>query len=415
MTGREPGWLDAQGGPTALVVDADAVVELAQQLVRIRSVHQPDQGSGEAEAAALVAATMRGFGWDPEVVEVSPGRPNVIATVLGGGGPGPVLAFEGHLDVVTEGDPGDWTVGPYDGEIRDGRLYGRGAADMKAGVAAMIHATRALQMAGPFPGAIRLLALADEEGMMLGAKHAVASGALADVAGVIVCEPEGGEVCPTSKGAIRIRVDLSGKMAHGAMPHQGANPIPVLAELIQDLGRLQDRLQAEVGEHPHLGWTYVTPTVALAGRLEQLNVSPATATLAVDVRTVPGTDHRRLIEEVADACRRLGAKAGVGCELTVLDDRPAVDTPVDDPVVASLVAAHTEVTGAPPIYGGVPGTTDGTIFTRDAGVATVVYGPGGKWIAHQADEFVEVDEIPQYARVYARAAQIFFQRDQVPA
>ncbi|MGH9067323.1 MAG: M20 family metallopeptidase [Acidimicrobiales bacterium] len=393
--------------PAQIPVDAEAVVELARALVRIRSVHQAEGDPGEAEVAALVARTMRQFGWGAELTESAPGRPNVVATVVGGGGPGPVLGFEGHLDVVTEGDLGQWTVDPYAGLVREGRLYGRGAADMKAGLAAMLYGARALQLAGPFPGVLRLLVMSDEEGMMLGAKRAVADGALKGVAGVIVCEPEGGEICPTSKGAIRIRIDLTGKMAHGAMPHQGANPIPAMAEMVAEVRRLQEQLQSEVGEHPLLGWTYLTPTVALAGDQEQINVSPASATLALDIRTTPGVEHQRLIGELGAACSRVARDAGVSADLVVLDDRPPVDTPVGHPVVTSLAAAHAEVTGEAARFGGVPGTTDGTIFTRDAGVPTVVYGPGGKWIAHQADEYVEVAEIPRYARVYARAAQLF--------
>lgn len=124
----------------------------------------------------------------------------------------------------------------------DGRLYGRGSADMKSGVAAMLYGTRALQLAGPFPGAVRLLALSDEEGMMLGVKHAVASGALDGVAGVIVCEPEGDEVCPSSKGPLRLGIELHGRMAHGAMPDQGRNPLRVLGRLLEALGRMQDDL-----------------------------------------------------------------------------------------------------------------------------------------------------------------------------
>ena len=117
---------------------------------------------------------MRSFGWEPQFDLVEPGRPNVIAVVDGGGGPGPTLMFEGHTDVVTEGE--GWTVDPFGGEIVDGRLYGRGAADMKGGLAAMLFATHALQQRGPFPGRIVLAALVDEEGMMLGAKDLVARG-----------------------------------------------------------------------------------------------------------------------------------------------------------------------------------------------------------------------------------------------
>jgi succinyl-diaminopimelate desuccinylase len=390
----------------AIEVDVDGVVAFTADLVRVRTVHDPGT-SDETGGADLVVAKMREWGWEPDVVEVAPGRPNVICTVGGGGGPGPVLAFEGHLDVVTEGDAAQWTVDPYGAEIRDGRMYGRGSADMKSGVAAMLYATRALQLAGPFPGAVRIFALADEEGMMLGAKHAVASGAAVGVDGVICCEPEGDEVCPSSKGAVRLRLDLTGKMAHGAMPHEGRNPLPVLGRVLVALDQLQTELQANHGVHEHLGSVYLTPTVVHAGAAVQMNTSPTRASVWVDIRTVPGVDHDGLIERIRTDCAALGADSGIATSVTVIDDRPPVDTPVSDPVVACVVEAHERVTGVRPAYGGVPGTTDGTIFTRDGYLPTVVYGPGGKWIAHQADEFVAVEEIGRYARTYAEAARIF--------
>src|SRR5690606_15670616 len=149
--------------------------ELTAELVRIRSVHDPAAGTAEEPAARLVAERMREFGWDPEVVEVAPGRPNVIAVVDGGGGPGPTQMLQGPTDVVTEGARESWSFDPYAGDVVDGRLRGRGSADMKAGVAAMVHATRALQLAGPFPGRVVVGALVDEEGLMLGAKHFAAT------------------------------------------------------------------------------------------------------------------------------------------------------------------------------------------------------------------------------------------------
>ena len=118
---------------------------------------------------------MRSFGWEPEIDVVAPGRPNVIATI-DGGAPGPTLMFEGHLDVVTEGDPGEWTHDPFGAELVDGRIWGRGAADMKAGVAAMLFAADELCRRGGFPGRLVLGALVDEEGMMIGAKDFVARG-----------------------------------------------------------------------------------------------------------------------------------------------------------------------------------------------------------------------------------------------
>ena len=122
---------------------------------------------------------------------------------------------------------------------------------------------------------------------------------------------------------------------------------------------------------------------------------------------LPGVDHTAVVESVRRAAEAVAGPAGVGVRLEVLDDRPPVDTPLDHPVVVALAAAHEAVTGEPARYGGVPGATDGTILTRDAGLATVVYGPGGKWIAHQADEFVEVADIVTAANVYAETARRF--------
>ncbi|OZM81434.1 M20 family metallopeptidase [Pseudonocardia sp. MH-G8] len=389
-------------------VDEEAVVALTRDLVRLRTVNE--DGAREAPAAALVAQTMRSFGWDPQVTEVAPGRPNVVAVVEGGGGPGRTLAFEGHTDVVTEGDPDRWSVEPYGGEIRGGRLYGRGAADMKSGVAAMLHGVRALQVAGPFPGRVLVCALVDEEGMMLGAKHFAGTELARGVHGAIICEPEEGEICTSAKGAVRIRVDLHGAMAHGAMPQHGRNPLPALGRLLVALADLQERLQAAHPAHEHLGAVYVTPTVSDAGSLEQINVIPARATVAVDVRTVPGVDHAALVARVHELATEAGAPDGVTSEVSVVDDRPCVDIPQDHPLVTALAGAHEAVLGEPARYGGVPGATDGTILTRDAGIPTVVYGPGGKWIAHQVDEFVEVADIVGCAHVYAEAAARFLRQ-----
>jgi succinyl-diaminopimelate desuccinylase len=383
-------------------VDAEGLVAFARALVRVPSVHRPEAGQTEAAAAALVAERMRAFGWTPVVEEAAPGRPNVIATV-DGGLPGPTLLLEGHTDVVTEGDPAEWSHDPFGGDIVDGRLYSRGAADMKAGVAAMLYAAAALAAAGPFPGRLLLAALADEEGLMLGAKDFVRRGHAAGVAAAIVCEPEGGEVCVAQKGAIRALVDAHGRMAHGAMPHQGVNPIPPLADLVWRCRELEAALQAEAGEHPLLGLPYVTPTVLEAGSADQLNIIPGTARLGLDVRTVPAIDHGSLLA-------RLRALCSEDMRLTVVDDRPATETPSDHPVVRAVVEAHAQVHGAPPPLGGVPGATDGTILWRDARVPIVTYGPGGKWIAHQVDEHVELDDLVRSAEVYVEAARRFLSR-----
>lgn len=387
-------------------IDQQALVEFTQALVRVASVNDPEHGRTEAAAAELVAEQMRSFGWEPLLDEVAPGRPNVIA-VLEGGLPGPTLLFEGHTDVVTEGALELWTVDPFGGEIRDGRLYGRGSADMKAGVASMLFAADAVRRGGEFRGRIVVAALVDEEGMMLGAKHFAASSLGASIDAAIVCEPEGGEVCVAQKGALRLRLDVTGRMAHGAMPQHGINPAPALARFIDAVERLEREIQERAGAHPTLGPTYLTPTVVQAGEPKQINVIPGRAWLAVDVRTIPGVEHPEIVRRLQADAAEIASATGTELALSIIDDRPATETDPGEPVVRAVCDAHTEITGAAAALGGVPGATDGTILVRELGIPVAVYGPGGKWIAHQADEYVEVAELGLYARVYAEAASRF--------
>jgi succinyl-diaminopimelate desuccinylase len=384
-------------------IDPDALVAFTRELVRVPSVFDPARGLSEEPAADLVAEQMRAFGWRPEVDLVAPGRPNVVA-VVEGDRPGPTLMFEGHTDVVTEGDPATWSVDPFGGELSGGRLWGRGAADMKGGLAAMLFAADAVQRSGSFPGRLVLAALVDEEGMMSGAKDFVARGRATGIDALICCEPEGGEICPVAKGALRLRIDLHGKMAHGAMPFEGHNPNRAAADVIVALTALERRLQTEHGRHPHLGDVWLTPTVLRAGEPAQMNVMPADASVWVDVRTIPAAVHEPLLAEVERTVTGAVAPHGVSATLAVIDDRPSVATDTGDPLVRAVSDAHASVTGAPPRLGGVPGATDATVLTSRAGIPSVVYGPGGKWIAHQADEFVELDDLVTHARVYAEAA-----------
>jgi succinyl-diaminopimelate desuccinylase len=387
-------------------IDADAATSFLRDLVQQRSVFDPEAGTNEHGAAMLVAERMRALGWSPVVEEVEPGRPNVVA-VIDGGRPGPTLLFEGHTDVVTAGDDEAWERPPFAAQIADGRLHGRGAADMKSGVVAMILATAAVAEQGPFPGRIVVAALVDEEGLMKGVKHFAHQPLAAEVDAAIVCEPEGGEICTSQKGAIRLRISVTGQMAHGAMPDKGVNPIPPLAEIVRRMALLEEDLHGAYGRHPHLGTAFVTPTVTHAGSIPQLNVIPSDATVGVDIRTIPGIDHPQLIARIREECAQIAEGSDTTIDIEVIDDRPATQTGDDEPIVRAVVAAHREVTGEEPHMGGVPGTTDGTILWRDAGIPIVTYGPGGKWIAHQANEFVELDEVVLYAQVYAEAAQRF--------
>ena len=392
-------------------LDERGLLDALQMLVQIPSVYDPSVPDGNERAAAgFVAALLARWGIDFRTREVAPNRPNIVADIIGVR-PGPLLVFEGHTDVVTAGDRAAWTVDPFAGKLRDGRLYGRGACDMKGGLAAMLFAARALHESGSdFAGTIRLAVLADEEGLMRGAKGFVADGELDGANAAVICEPEGDRVCIAQKGAIRLQVTLTGKMAHGAMPEEGANSITALGLIINRCRILQREIQAEHSPHPLLGTFYLTPTVALAGEREQGNVIPSTAKLLLDVRTTPANDHAAAIERVTDVVTAAVTEVdGVSCQVEVIDDRPATETDVDDPIVRAVLAAHQAETGQTPPFGGVPGSTDGTIFWAATRVPLVTYGPGITTLPHQADEYVDLGEVVRYARTYVAAALRYFE------
>jgi len=392
-------------------VDARRVQDLAQALVRTRSVVDEARGTTERAAAELVAAELRGVGLDPVVEEAAPGRPNVICDWAGSAFDASrhrTLMFEGHTDVVTEGDPATWQVPPFEGRIDGDVLHGRGSADMKAGVAAAIAALEAVRRVAPdLPGRIRLGIVADEEGMMLGIKHFIRQGWADDVTGAIVCEPEENEICLFQKGAMRLHVRVHGVMSHGAMPYAGVNPVRGVADLVVALRDYEQREQRRLGEHRFLGLPWITPTVVQApARGEaQLNVMPDEAYVALDVRTVPGQDHDAILAEI----RRIAAELEAGTarlrfDIDCFESRPWTETDPLDPLVRAVEAVYPAVLGTAPRYGGVPGATDGTFLWAWKDIPIVTVGPGDRTIPHQVNEFVRLSDTVTSARLYAAAA-----------
>jgi succinyl-diaminopimelate desuccinylase len=395
-------------------LDADGMLAFLSELVCTPSVYLPGvPEANEEHAARLVYDLLDEWGWAPLWEEVAPGRPNVVAELRGSQGEGGrLLLFEGHTDVVTPGDRAAWAHDPFGAEIVDGKLYGRGAADMKAGVAAMLFAARAIQLAGaPFAGRIRLLVPVDEEGLMLGVKALVARGHADGADGAIVCEPEEREVCVAHKGSLRLRLISHGRIAHGAMPEEGVNALAGMVRLLARVLELEQAVQAEFDVHPLLGKPYITPTVArapLSGDASQINCLPDLCDAFLDIRSLPSMSHADVIARIRQLMEEVrAANPAFRFDLEVVDDRPPTEIDGDHPLVQVLVTAHQQVYGAAPAYGGVPGSTDGVILARDRGIPVVVYGPGDKRIPHQPDEFVVLDEVVRAARVYIVAALQF--------
>ena len=392
------------------LLDEAGLLATAQALVRIRSVHDPSLADGNESAAAdCVSALLDDWGLDYARRDVAPGRPNIVVDLVGSR-LGPTLVLEGHTDVVTAGDEAAWSFNPFSGDIRDGVLYGRGATDMKGGLAAILHAARAVQLAGSdFAGTLRLAILADEEGLMLGAKAFVADGYLQGVGAAITAEPESDHICLAQKGALRVVVRLFGRMAHGCMPEEGANPVVAAGEVLVACRRLEATIQSEHAPHPLLGVFYLTPTVALMGEREQGNVIPSKAEIRLDIRTTGAQLHAQVLQRLDEAvAQAVASVAGVTYQLETLDDRPATETQPDEPIVQALVAAQRAITGREPDFGGVPGTTDLTIFWTASRLPVIAYGPGTVTLAHQIDEHVLTADLIRYARVYIDAALRYF-------
>jgi succinyl-diaminopimelate desuccinylase len=397
-------------------VDAKRVIELTQQLVQIRSVFEPGKSSEQA-VAEFIAELLRSKGLQPLVETVVPGRPNIICDWSGekfNVSKHKTLMFEGHTDVVTEGDSSTWTYPPFEARIVDGKLYGRGSADMKAGVAAAICALDAVRNVVPdLPGRIRLGIVCDEEGMMTGIKHFIGQGHANDVDGAIICEPEENEICLFQKGAMRVNVTFTGVMSHGAMPYAGVNPIAALSAFIERVKELQSSEQTRLDEHEYLGLPWFTPTIIkspITGEAQH-NVMPESAYLALDIRTVPGQDHDRILEGLNEFARGLEqATPKLKIEVDCFESRPWTETLKDNLVVKAVETAYPIIFNEQPKYGGVPGATDGTFLHAWANVPIVTVGPGLRTIPHQRDEYVDVKDVIQAARLYAAAA-IYFLSD----
>jgi succinyl-diaminopimelate desuccinylase len=397
------------------LVKRNELVGLTQELVRIDSVIRPETGHTEHEVVEYLSSwVQRELGLQPTVETVQPGRENLFFT-LDSGRPGPCLLLEGHTDVVSEGERGRWSADPFGGELKEGRIYGRGACDMKAGLAVNLVVAKALLASGvPWRGRLALCFVCDEEGMMIGIKDFIRRGHADGVNACLVPEPEENQLCLSMKGAIRAVLRVRGRMAHGAMPRSGINPNTRLARIILAFERFETGEIRRCGEDPFLGYPSVTFTVLRSpppGAPAQLNVMPGEAEGFVDIRTVPGQDH----EQVRAALRRiLGELAAEDsdfqADIEFIEDRPVVSMGKEEPIVQEAARAFREVACREPVYSGVPGATDGTFLSAWKGIPCLVNGPGPRHIPHQVDEYVEVGQLLEAARVYALTSLRYLNR-----
>jgi len=404
-------------------IDTEELIALTADLVRINSVWDPAAGTSEQAAADFVARWAEKQGFDLQQDEVAPGRPNVIVTWASNPGER-TLMFEGHTDVVTTGDVSLWRHPPFGAEIVNGRMFGRGANDTKGNLAAMLIAMAALKRSGiDLAGTIIGGVLCDEEDQMLGVRDFIERGHADRVTGAVICEPQNGLICTTQKGALRAQFTISGRMSHGAMPLSGLNTAPAIAKILSGLHDLETDTVKERGQDENLGWPSFTPTViqAPATGAPQLNVMPGEACLLVDIRTIPGQSHPAVIDDLSalataielevrkdyrkyDNLLGLARTHDLKIELEILADRPCTLTQRDDPVVQAADWATRQMTNQTPTYAGVPGATDGTFLWALKNIPIVTMGAGDRRVPHQVDEWVDLDQLVETAKIYALTA-----------
>lgn len=399
------------------------LIGLASDLVKMNSVWDPEAGTGEQKVAEFLAAWGERQGFEVALEKVVPGRSNTI--IRWSPAPGEkTLMFEGHTDVVTPGDVAVWKHDYLGAEIIEGRMYGRGTNDTKGNLAALLIAMAALKRSGvALEGTIIGGVLCDEEGQMLGVQDFIRRGHADTVSGAIICEPEDGLICTSQKGAVRAAFTITGRMSHGAMPLSGLNTAPAVSMLIHGLHELELSSIKKLGHDADLGWPSFTPTVIQSpvSGPPQLNVMPGEARVLVDIRTIPGQHHPDILDDLAqlvssvekqttqlyenyDRLIDLERERQLKIRLDILTDRPCTQTGRHDPVVQAADWATRRITGSEPVYAGVPGATDGTFLWALKDIPIVTMGAGDRQVPHQVDEWVDLDQLVETAKIYALAA-----------
>jgi acetylornithine deacetylase len=363
---------------------------LACALVRIdsRNPGLTPGAAGEAECVALLRRVLDDWGFRTEVHEALPGRPNLLARVGAARAPRRLM-FSGHLDIV--GVDG-MTHSPFEGEVRDGRLYARGAADMKGGVAAMCAAAwRAAQE--PLDGEIVVALTADEEYESAGTRAMLERGVRADAA--IVGEPTRLEIMPAHRGFVWIEVELSGRAAHGSRWDVGVDAIRHAGLLLSELDRV-DAEELPRREHPLLGRASLHAST-IAGGIG-MSTYPDRCVVRLERRTLPGERGEDVIAEIERACAAVRARRpSFVAEVRLLMTQGPSDVALDAPIVHALTDAL-RARDEPVRVAGMSAWTDAALLNA-AGIPAICFGPGDISLAHAAEEYIPLDEIDRAVSV----------------
>ena len=383
-------------------VDSRGLAEFAQRLVRIPSV-----SGQEGDLAKALAAELDAVGCDEVRID---GLGNVIGRL--GSGEGPVLLLEGHMDTVDVSDPASWSRPPFSGEISGGMLYGRGAADMKGGLAAMTHALKTLaESKTRLRGTCYLVGVVQEEpceGMAI--QHVIEGEGLRPD-WVVLGEPTNLQIARGHRGRIALEITVRGRASHASMPQQGVNAIYQAARVVVGV----ELLAAQLGEDSFLGKgsIAVTDMRSIAG---SRNAVPDACTLYLDRRLTGGETEAKAIAEIRSIVSREGVDASIrvdeyqattytGVGVTARQEYAAWATSANHPLVATASSVIERTLGYLPRVTRWEFSTDGVYTAGVAGLPTIGFGPGEERYAHTSDEQVRVQDLQAAAQVYAELAR----------
>ncbi|MFM9279296.1 M20 family metallopeptidase [Paenibacillus jiagnxiensis] len=384
--------------PWQEVFDEQELLEITCGLIRCQSVNPPGY---EEVAARYIYELLQREGINAEMQWPAPGRPNLTA-ILKGQKQGPRLLFNGHLDVVPAGE--NWSVDPFSAVIQDGSLIGRGAADMKSGVAAMLYAAICLHRRGnPFAGELILLFNADEERVNLGMRHFLEHPIAADYA--VIGEPTELDICIAHKGIGRYRVRTSGIAAHAGKVKEPDNAIAKMALLIGGLEPLRNELQEQV--HPLLGSPSLNVTQIKGGTAP--NIVPQSCEIEIDRRVIPGETRESVLEQLSQVIASVAAAGGFVYEIKDYLFIPATMIEQDHPLVLELANAVKGVRGTDPEVTIFEASCEAPFLSVNLGIPTVIFGPGSLLQAHVKDEYVPIAQLIEASKIYRELAMSILQ------
>lgn len=374
-----------------LKISKEETIALLQEMIRVNTVNPP---GNEKDLAEKLKVKLEGFGIEAELVDLGDNRANVIG-VIKGSGERDSLLLNGHLDTVPPGDV-EWEHGPFSASIIDNKIYGRGSADMKGGLAAMIMALAAIKRAGvPLKGDLILAATAGEEIDSIGAFHYLNTTGLKGVGAIIVGEPTSCKIKIAEKGALWLEITTYGKTSHGAFPQKGINAIVNMNMLLNQL--LDYKFKFE--ENKLLGEPTLNISTIQGG--VKTNVVPDKCTVTIDIRTVPSMDHDSIIKDLEDMINKLKSEVeGFNAEIKVLNNRPAVETKLDHPFIKLGQKVAKDLFNKELVPEGVSFYTDAAVFLPTTKLPAIIYGPGDSDMAHQPNEHIHLNDLWEAVQFY---------------